>query len=225
MKFCANCGAMIEESVKFCPDCGAAVDQPTEQSAYQQPIEQPAYQQPIEQPAYQQPTEQPVYRQSVVEDKYKGFKMKWYKFLVYFLLWFGAFINIVNGSLTITGKQYDISAGQEGLADTVYQIFPAMRIGDIVCGILILCIVLLGILAAVNLLQLKAIGPKLVTAVYGGGLITTLINIVFSLTLTKGMLSLGDVLTPAVIGSIAGATLMLVLNRVYFKKRESVFVN
>ena len=209
MKFCANCGAMIEESVKFCPDCGAAVDQPTEQSAYQQPIEQPAYQQPIEQPAYQQPTEQPVYRQSVVEDKYKGFKMKWYKFLVYFLLC----------------KQYDISAGQEGLADTVYQIFPAMRIGDIVCGILILCIALLGILAAVNLLQLKAIGPKLVTAVYGGGLITTLINIVFSLTLTKGMLSLGDVLTPAVIGSIAGATLMLVLNRVYFKKRESVFVN
>mgnify|MGYP006916215530 CR=1 FL=1 len=100
-----------------------------------------------------------------------------------------------------------------------------MRVGDIICGILILCIAALGILAAVNLLQLKAIGPKLVIAVYAGGLTVTLLNIVFSLTLTNGVLSLGDVLTPSVIGSIAGASLMLVLNWIYFKKRVSVFVN
>lgn len=208
MKFCTNCGSMIEDTVKFCPNCGTAVDQPNEQPVNQQPVYQ-----------------QPVYRQPVAADKYKGFKMKWYKFLVYFLLWFGAFINIISGFYTITGKQYDISAGQEGTADTVYQIFPAMRIGDIVCGVLILCVALLGILAAVNLLQLKSIGPKLVVAVYAAGLTVTLINIIFSLTLTNGTLKLGDVLTPTVIGSIAGATLMLVLNWVYFKKRESVFVN
>ena len=207
MKFCANCGSMIEENVKFCPNCGTAVAQPAEQPVQSRPVQQTAYQQAIE------------------PDKYQGFPMKWYKFLAYFLLWFGAFINIVNGFLIITGKHYDISASREGLSEAVYRQFPALKAGDIVCGILILVVAVLGILAAVNLLRLKAIGPKLVIAVYAGGLFVTVLNIIFSLTMTKGMLSFGSILSPSVIGSIAGATLMLVINWIYFKKRESVFVN
>ena len=142
MKFCVNCGAMIEETVKFCPNCGTPVAQPQQQeTAYQQP-QQPPYQQPYQQP-YQ------TYQQPVVQDKYHGFKMKWYKFLVYFLLWAGALLNGINGILTLTGRHYDIASGSSGTSDTIYTVFPTMQVFDIITGILVIGIAVLGILSAI----------------------------------------------------------------------------
>ena len=62
-KFCQNCGAPLDDSVKFCMSCGAAVAPAvqTQQQAQSAPPTQPQYQQPA-QPQYQQPA-QPQYRQ------------------------------------------------------------------------------------------------------------------------------------------------------------------
>lgn len=213
MKFCVNCGAMIEETVKFCPNCGTPVAQPQQQgTAYQQP------QQPYQQP-YQ------TYQQPIAQDKYHGFKMKWYKFLVYFLLWAGALLNGVNGILTLTGRHYDIASGSSGTSDTIYTVFPTMQVFDIITGILVIGIAVLGILSAIKLLQLASAGPKLLLFTYGATLAIDILQIVFQLIASEGMLSLGDILTPSAVGTIVGAGLMFSLNWIYFKKRESIFVN
>lgn len=206
MKFCVNCGAMMEENVKFCPNCGSPVEQP------EQP-EQPAQPQPVYEQPYQSQATQPE------DDKYHGFSMKWYKFLVYFALWISAASNAFSGVQTMLGMQYD------GSANYVYRAFPAMRACDIICGILLLAVAALSVLAAVKLLKLAAVGPKLLIALYIANVVVSIFYIVFTLLATKGMLSLGDVLTPSVIASLAVSVAMTVVNWVYFKKRESIFIN
>lgn len=37
MKYCANCGTQLEDSMKFCPACGAGCDDNSEQSAAAEP--------------------------------------------------------------------------------------------------------------------------------------------------------------------------------------------
>ena len=211
MKFCTNCGTMIEENVKFCPNCGSAVEQPVRQEPVQQPEQpaQPVYQQPV----YQQPVQAPI------DDKYQGYPMKWYKFLVYFSLWAGVLINAISGIRMLTGANYG------GNADTVYRVFPAMRTCDIICGILLLGIAVLGIITAVKLLKLAAVGPKLLTALYVVNIIVSIIYIVFALSATKGMLSLSDVLDAGTVAGLVVSVIMIIVNSIYFKKRESIFVN
>ncbi len=207
MKFCTNCGAMIEENVKFCPNCGSAVEHPIQQEPAQQPGQpaQPVCQQPIQAPAK--------------DDKYHGFKMKWYKFLVYFSLWFGVLLNAVSGIRMMIGANYS------GNTDAVYRMFPAMRVCDIVCGILILGIAVLGIITAVNLLKLAAVGPKLLTVLYVANIVVAIIYIVFVLSASKGRLSLRDVLDVSTITGFVVSVIMIIVNSIYFKKRESIFVN
>ena len=58
---CKVCGAQIDEGGRFCASCGAPVEQPVQPIEQPvQPIEQPV--QPIEQPV--QPIEQPQYQQA-----------------------------------------------------------------------------------------------------------------------------------------------------------------
>ncbi len=205
MKFCANCGAMIEENVKFCPSCGS----PVAQSA--QPTEQPVNQQPV----YQQPVyQQPVYQQPVVEDKYKGFPMKWYKFLVYFGLWLSAFFNGVSGITTLVTGIHQLT--HYGTAISVY---------NVILGILIIGIAVLVIVTAVKLLQLSASGPKLLLFVYGVNLAVMIINIIVTLIIGQGFVTIGDLLSPSTITSIIVSIIMIAVNYTYFKKRESVFMN
>ena len=54
--------------------------------------------------------------------------MKWFKFLIYFSLFAGAALNLINGITTILGTQY----GEH--AELVYATFGSLRTFDIVCG-------------------------------------------------------------------------------------------
>ncbi len=204
MRFCTQCGSMIEDTAKFCPNCGFAVDYPQQA---QQPVQQQTYQQPY----------QPYAQRA--DDKYQGFSMNWYKFLVYFALWAGAVANLFSAIQIVTGANY------EGNADVVYRMFPAMHAGDIIAGILVFGVAALGILTAIKLLKLSAAGPKLLLGVYAMNLLVQIFYVVFTLVATEGMLRVFDVLTPTVIASLGVSLAMIAINRIYFKKRESIFVN
>lgn len=204
MKFCTNCGAEIEENAKFCANCGACLE-PATQSA-----------QPVRQEAYQQPT--PDIDPS---DKYRGFPMKWYKFLVYFVLWLGVIINLYNGVNLITGNVFgDVSPVQ------VYRLFPALKAVNIIFGILVLGLAALELIAVIKLLQLASVGPKLLIMMYLSGIVLTIIRLLFMSIATDGYLSIPDFLKdPSVISGLIAAGVMTVVNWIYFKKRKSVFVN
>ena len=110
--FCRNCGAQIQDGSVNCPYCGA---QQYNQQPYQQPYQQ-NYQQPYQQ-NYQQPYQQP-YQQSGIQNT---LPMNWHKFLVYFGLWAGAVLNLINGFLLLTGSHY----GDE--KELVYYFFPKLK--------------------------------------------------------------------------------------------------
>ncbi len=59
------------------------------------------------------------------------YPMKWYKFVIYFLLFFSAAINLISAILYFTGALY----GDAYTARLVYATFPAMKPLDIVTGI------------------------------------------------------------------------------------------
>lgn len=214
MRFCTNCGASVEENEKFCQNCGNAMPQPNQQQQYQQ---QPYQQQPYQQQYQQQPYQQRVQP----NDKYQGYPMKWYKFLVYFALWASAVINCVTGIRLLTGIIY----GSEKKAALVYRYIPGLRTGDIICGILILAIAVLAVFTAIKLLGLAAIGPKLLLALYASNLVIQLFYVVFVTIAAKDILKVSDMLTPSVIASIVVSIIMIIVNRIYFKNRESIFVN
>lgn len=208
--FCTNCGAPIPDGSRFCTACGAAVTaaQPIQQPpAPQNP--QPDYRQAS---AYQQPVSQPT-------DRYQGFPMKWYKFLVYFSLWLSALINAVTASQVINGSHYG------AYAQDVYKLWPKLQTVDRAYGAVLAVLVVLTIVTAIRLLQLKKGAPTLLLVVYAAALVSSILYLVLAAASTGGAVSISDLRDSSSGASMVTSLAMIVVNAVYFKKRESLFVN
>ena len=220
--FCQNCGSRLNENSRFCENCGAPVGAPYPQN--QQP--QPQYpQQPYGQPQYQQPYGQPQYQ--YVDPRFKGFPMNWHKFLVYFAIWFGALSNLFGGIMAITGAQY----GKSEVANAVYRYFSALKTVDIVMGVLEIAMAALLIYTGVRLIGLKRGAPKLVAAVFISGAAVSALYfgaVLIIIVSTRNGISLSEVFPASttvreVVARIA-AIVFCIVNAVYYKRRESVFV-
>ena len=61
--------------------------------------------------------------------------MGWYKFLIYFALFAGAFLNVCYAVLYMTGSIYET---EQIDPLTVYSLYPGVKAVDIVYGILLL---------------------------------------------------------------------------------------
>ena len=70
------------------------------------------------------------------EPIYDELPMKWYKFLIYFALFFAAIIDLINGIKYISGNQY----GSTYLNELVYIKFPTLKPIDIMMGIVMILI-------------------------------------------------------------------------------------
>ena len=124
--FCPNCGNQCPDGTEFFHSCCTPLT--NNQQQYTQPnfnnqqanYQQPNYQQPnqqYQQPnynQYQQPNQyrQPMYNQPYQQypqypDKFNGHQMGWYKFLIYFALFAGAFFNVCYAILYMTGSIYE----------------------------------------------------------------------------------------------------------------------
>lgn len=110
MNYCNSCGAKLTEGVKYCPNCGAAIQPP--------PVDVPAA--PIT-----PPKQDPPKKIQHTEDR----PMKWFMFLVYFLLIVGPLFRVISGVRAMSGNAY-------ANADQVYLAFPMLRDLDILMGIL-----------------------------------------------------------------------------------------
>lgn len=137
--------------------------------------------------------------------------MKWYKFLIYFALFAGAALNLFSAVSMLSGSYY--------AAD--YARFAGLRTTEIVFGVALLVLVALMIVARFRLAAYRRNGPILLYTVYITTFLLQLATcIVYPVVLHISFLFYIDFYT--IVNFIEGI-LLLVLNRIYFKKRRFLF--
>lgn len=215
---CGNCGNDVPEGGVYCNACGQPVQPNYQQPNYPQPnYQQPNYQQPnYQQPNYQQPYyQQPYYPQPQNTVPYQG--MGWFKFLIYFALFFGAFVNLMTGISFLTGSIYG------GDAEWVYAVYDGLQSLDMILGCVLICIAAFGVFVRFRLSGYYRNGPAMLMGLYGGVVLFDLVYIVgVGMILPEYVMEEID-FTSTYSAMITGV-IMIFVNRVYFKKREHLFV-
>lgn len=135
--FCKNCGAAIEEGQTSCPVCGTAVPSESERSVSAQYAYPPA----------------------------TALPMKWYKFLINFMLFFSAALNAIDGVQFIIGDQY-YKDGPIDVAKAIYSQFGALKTVDVVAGIVLIAFALFTLYTRSRLAGYCKNGPKMLLLLY-----------------------------------------------------------
>lgn len=201
---CPQCGTQGESKDLFCRSCGAPLSAQAAPAAPEPPGALPS------DPA-------PAAGGAALKDRYRGKKMKWYKFLCYFGLWVVMLLNVVNGLSNMAAT----SGGDTGL----YDYFPQLRIPGMVMGAFIS---LLGIgygLAAIRLINLRRGAPRLLLILYAVSLLANVFFVVWTASLSVGLEHIGALITGSDLISLVGSVLMIIINAIYFRKRAELFVN
>ena len=234
MKFCSSCGAQLNDEVNFCVQCGAAqpVQQPVNHAHQpvnyaQQPVNyaQPPvnYTQPpvnYAQPPvnYAQPGYMPPQSMSPLQAASMTYGMGWFKFLIYFALFAGAILNVLQGILLLTGANYD------GAVELVYAVFSDLEIVDMGCGIALIALAVLQIITRFRLAGFKRGAGGLVMLCYAAIVVIEIAYIAgFAASVPEYVFESVDI--SSAISSIVMSVAMLVVNATYFGKRKALFVH
>lgn len=228
--FCPKCGNMLPDDAKFCPSCGQQIGSSAQQSSTSeqtQPNSTSTYAQNDTQTqtphaqTYAQNTQtsggfQNTMAQTFSQAKPTGQPMKWFKFLIYFGLFAGALLNLVNGSIQLTGEQYG------GYKEFVYSRFAALQAVDIIFGILLILLAILGVYTRFQLSSYRRNGPTCLNVLYIANIILSLAYLIAASVLTQiNIVELGG---SSMIISLVISIFMVVVNTIYFKKRSQLFV-
>ena len=196
MKKCTNCNKEYDDSTAFCPGCGGVLT----------PIASPGMN---NQNSYQQPN----YQQADAQ-----LPMKWWKFLVYFALFASAVVSILNGIAYMTGSQYG------GYGSLVYEFYgSSLKVLDVIYGLICICIAIWAILTRQSLYGFKQNGPKMLLILYVLNPVVTILYIVLATVVTG--ISTGDLVNASASVSVVVPIIMVIVNKIYFDKRASMFVN
>ncbi len=215
---CKHCGAQIAEGSNFCEYCGSRVERealPDEHAGGSAQANEAAHQ------GYTATHPAASAYVNGVRQQAAEPPMKWHKFLVYFGLWFGALSNLLNGFSQLNGTQYD------GEAAAVYERFALLQTLDKIFGVLVIALAAFGFYTAYCLLVKKKGAPKLLYIMYAANIVITLgYNIAAYAVLKSGgpIVDASAVLTTGIVGAVFGG-IMLMVNMIYYKKREHLFVN
>lgn len=143
-----------------------------------------------------------------------GPPLKWFKFIIYVQLFLNALGYLITGIQQMTGLVYG------GIRADVYTSYPALRPVDVVMGLLSLGLMVWALVVRQRLAKFRRGAPKLYLIWIGVSVGVALIYLVAA-SLVLGQL----VMTASVVGSLLGNVLLILLNMVYFRKREQLFVN
>lgn len=187
--YCPNCGREVAEGKNFCAGCGAAMNP----EVVSQPDE-----------TLQVQNQHP---------------MKWFKFLIYFGLFAGALVNLINGINLLTGTSYG------DMKYLVYRMFKDLKTLDAVIGLLTIGLAVLGVVTRFRLAKFYKNGPKLLIALYISAAVVGLLYVVGAQTIVLAVVKKSMLDISGQIGSICSSIVMAVINGIYFKKRSDLFVN
>lgn len=199
--FCQNCGSKIDENTKFCASCGAQISA----SAAQQQIAAETGHAGAEANELQSDSATPQ----------PG--MKWYHFLIYFGLFAGALLNLINGIVQILGWHYGADR------DLVYNFYDnGLKSVDVIVGILTIFLAIFGIVTRFRLSGYRRGGPGCLMALYLFNIIISLGYIIAASTVTG--ISVSELGGTSMIATLIVSVFMIAVNAVYFKKRSALFV-
>ncbi|MBP3621730.1 MAG: zinc ribbon domain-containing protein [Lachnospiraceae bacterium] len=233
---CNNCGYQVPDGQYTCPVCGSYVGSSQPQMQYGQQPQMQYGQQPQMQygqqnmynqqnmysqqnNTYQNLMNQANYQQNSYQPQ---LGMKWYKFVIYFLLFLSAILNLFGGIAIMTGAHYTDSTG-ENYADWIYDVFSGLKAIDIIMGVICIALAIYALFVRAMLAEYKQIGPKLFIAMYAIDIVTMLIYAILVACVTS--LSIGDVMTIIDIKDVVINIFWIVINKIYFDNRKHLFVN
>lgn len=149
--------------------------------------------------------------------------MKWYLFLVWFVFTVVPVVSVIGGLQAFDGMRILFN----GLFAYEAEVFLAP---DIACGISAIGLACFGIYVRFRLTGYKKAAPKLVTGYFAATAVITAILVFWYVNILETYYSLASVdivpyLWEVLAAVVAVSALMIVINIVYFKKREHLFVN
>ncbi len=219
--FCPNCGNQLPDGSAFCGNCGAPVDP---RSNPQQPQGNPyqAPQQPQENP-YQAPQQTPYGFAPQAPYGLAPIGMKWFKFLIYFLLFAMAIINISDGVSIMNGEHYTVDG--VNVSEAVYEKYSGLQTIDVIYGVACIAFGAFQIFIRFQLAKYKTNAPVLFMYSYIVlAVIMAIYNFAVMGVVPSEVVSHGELVGRAV-GGFVGAGIMFWLNKIYFDKRKHLFVN
>lgn len=158
---------------------------------------------------------QPIYEQQMYQHP-----MKWYKFVIYFQLFAGAVLSFYEGVRYFLGLQY----GDLETAALVYQRWDAMEVLDIFMGLYNVAMIAMYLVTRQKLAKFRSNAVTWYLSIWVLNLGTAIFYNILTLIITEGIISATYILGYT-IGYSIGTILIIYFNRVYFKKREALFVN
>ena len=145
---------------------------------------------------------------------YENYKMKWYKFLTYVSLFLTGITNVASGVEMIMGWQYGAETGAQ-----IYGSYPLLRPVDIIYGIITIGFGFFAIVLRQRLLRFKRNAPQLLLLMYVISLIITVVYFLIASLIIGEMLG-----SEVLIANAIASGVMIVLNKIYFDKRKSLFI-
>ena len=216
MTFCNHCGKPVPDNATFCPGCGSRLTPAAPNGAYNSN----AQQQPrVQVPQVQTPPTQ-QYNAPPAPDftKPQALPMNYYKFAIWVQLFLGALVYAVQGLGLLFGFWYEAVSGIN--AQWFYLFFPAMHIVDILFGLLYLAMAVGAVYTRQQMAHFKKNGPDLYYLFLIAGMVLS-----FLYAVLQGIIcSTGSGISSA-IGWLVMGGVVLVLCRIYFEKRRSMFCN
>ena len=150
--------------------------------------------------------------------KPQALPMNYYKFAIWVQLFLGALVYAVQGLGLLFGFWYEAVSGIN--AQWFYLFFPAMHIVDILFGLLYLAMAVGAVYTRQQMAHFKKNGPDLYYLFLIAGMVLS-----FLYAVLQGIIcSTGSGISSA-IGSLVASGVVLVLCRIYFEKRRSMFCN
>ena len=148
------------------------------------------------------------------------YPMAWFKFLIYFMLFANAAINIFTAVTYLTGSVYLGEDMTMSDVEALYMSYPTAKMIDVIYGVLLIALAAYAIFTRFQLSGFKRRGPFLFILMYVLNLVIGLLySISIMFTFETGLLGFIS-FVPSIITSVV----MIFVNIVYFRKREELFV-
>ncbi len=154
--------------------------------------------------------------QELSKPRPENYELKWHNFLIYFALWAGGVMNVINGIQAITGSHYN------GLAAQVYDRFPGIHGTDLVFGLCLLATAGFAVYTRYQLAGFRMGAPTKLLILYG---VNTVLPLVY-LFVVSGVSGapIRELTDFSTFSSLAVSVGMIFANKTYYDKRIELFI-